>query len=153
MLNNFFNKMIFAIDIKSMAFFYLVDIFTPIIPPKIPKAIPVIIIITDCIVKENCILNILENRYSKMMYTPPIIAPLISPFFLIFTLLILLPISILSAVIIIIVGLIIFSETFVYVNTIDKINKKINVIIKDIPKPFNIFIKLLLFEFSKFSII
>ena len=132
-------------------FYYLEDMFTPIIPPKIPKTIPVIIIITDCVVKANCMLNILENKYSKMMYTPPIIPPFNNPFFFIFMLLILLPIRMLSAVMIIIVGLIIFSETFVYVNTIDKINKKMKVIIKAIPNPFNILIKFLLFT-STFSI-
>ena len=71
---------------------------------------------------------------------PPIIPPFINPFFLIFIFPILLPINMLSAVIIIIIGLIIFSETLEYVKTIAKISKKTKVLIKAIPNPFNILI-------------
>ena len=81
-------------------------LFTPMIPPKIPKAIPIAIIIILCKFNPNLQFRILEIKYIVSMYIPPIKAPLSKPFFLILIFPIELPIKILIAVITIITGFI-----------------------------------------------
>lgn len=108
------------------------------IPPSMPNTIPIATMIIEEIVKEKFSLNTLENKYNMTIYIPPIIAPLINPFFFIFILLILLPINILIAATMIIVGLIIVSEVSVYVKISDNINKNIKVVTNAIPNPFTI---------------
>jgi hypothetical protein len=76
------------------------------------------------------------------------IPPTNIPFFLIFLLPIMLPINILIPVIIIITGVIVSSDTFVYVNIIANIIKKTKLPNIDIIVPFNICFSNLLFVLS-----
>ena len=113
-------------------------LFIPIIPPIAPASILPTIIIIEYKLIEKSLSTILDSKYIKTIYINPINAPFTIPFFFILVILKLLPISILTAVIIIITVGIAVSGTPVLLSIIANIISATIVIIIDTKLPFAI---------------